>query len=137
MNNVEHLKELYAAFDRGEVPAVLDAMHPEIEWREAEGNPYRTVPVFTGPEEVLNKLFVRLNEEWDDFKVEPVLFYDAGDTVIVEGRYTGKYKETGKAMDAPFCHIWMMHGDKVRKFQQYTDTAAMQESMGVAHAVNH
>ena len=39
MDRVAHLKSLYEAFGRGEIPTVLAAMHPQIEWREAEGNP--------------------------------------------------------------------------------------------------
>ncbi len=136
MNHVTDLKELYAAFGRGEVPTVLDAMHPEIEWREAEGNPYASEGgPFTGPQEILDKLFVRLNEEWNDFTVTPETFHDAGETVVVEGRYSGSFKATGRENNAPFCHVWTYDGDKIRKFQQYTNTAAIQEAMGVSSAV--
>jgi ketosteroid isomerase-like protein len=40
MSNVDVIKNAYEAFGRGDVPAVLGAMDPEIEWHEAEGNPY-------------------------------------------------------------------------------------------------
>lgn len=135
MNRVNHLKSLYEAFGRGEIPTVLEAMHPQIEWREAEGNPYAFDDNETlhGPDEVLNKLFVRLADEWEDFTVSPHTYHDAGHTVIIEGRYTGTYKETGKAQDSPFCHVWNFDGDLIGKFQQYTNTAALQEVMGVEH----
>ncbi|MEJ2004618.1 MAG: nuclear transport factor 2 family protein [Cyclobacteriaceae bacterium] len=137
MNNVKYLKSLYAAFGRGDMPAVMEGMHPKMVWHEAEGNPYAksSGEPFNGPDEVLNKLFMRLNDEWDDFTVTPEKFHDAGDTIIVEGRYTGTYKETGRAQDSPFCHIWHMKDEKFSEFQQYTNTAALQEVMGVAHAV--
>ncbi len=67
--------------------------------------------------------------EWDDDTVTPKDFADAGDTVVVEGRYTGSYKESGKPFDAQFCHVWRVSGGKVKGFQQYTDTAQMQEAM--------
>ena len=41
MSNVQLAKDLYAAFGRGDMPGVLAGFHPEIEWREAEGNPYQ------------------------------------------------------------------------------------------------
>ena len=136
MNNVEHFKNLYAAFGKGDMPTVLGAMDSQIKWHEAESNPYApSGEAFTGPDEVLNKLFVRLGEEWNDFKVTPEKFHDAGDTVVVEGRYTGSFKDTGKENDAQFCHIWTLKNDKVTKFQQYTDTASLQEAMGVTSAV--
>jgi ketosteroid isomerase-like protein len=137
MNRVEHLKSLYAAFGEGDMETVLGAMHPQIKWNEAEGNPY-SLPSdepFVGPNEVLTKLFARLAEEWEDFVVSPQSYYDAGESVIIEGRYTGLYKETGKSQDSPFCHVWHFDGDKISRFQQYTNTAALQEVMGVAAAI--
>ena len=41
MGNVELMRDLYGAFGRGEIPAVVGGMDPNIEWREAEGNPYQ------------------------------------------------------------------------------------------------
>ena len=37
MSNVEIVTGVYEAFGRGDVPSVLAAMDPKIEWYEAEG----------------------------------------------------------------------------------------------------
>jgi len=132
MSNVDAIKNAYDAFGRGDVPAVLGAMDPGIKWHEAEGNPYMPGgEAIVGPDGVLNQLFARLGVEWDGFAVHPKTFYDAGDTVIVEGRYSGTFKATGKEQNTQVCHIWHLKGGKVTKFQQYTNTAALQEVMGV------
>ena len=34
--NVNKIRDIYAAFGRGDIPAVLAGLHPEIEWWEAE-----------------------------------------------------------------------------------------------------
>jgi ketosteroid isomerase-like protein len=39
MGNVEIVQGGYEAFGRGDVPGVLAVFDPDIEWREAEGNP--------------------------------------------------------------------------------------------------
>lgn len=130
MGNVEMMKGAYEAFGRGDVPVVLGAMDPDIEWREAEGNPYQpTGAAWRGPDAVLQNLFIKLATEWDAFTVSPVQFHDAGDTVAVEGRYTGTYKDTGKSIDAQFCHVWKIRDDKVVSFQQYVDTGQWQKAM--------
>lgn len=132
MSNVAIIKNAYEAFGRGDVPAVLGAMDPQIKWHEAEGNPYMpSGDALIGPDAVLNQLFARLAEEWEGFEVHPNLFYDAGNTVVVEGRYTGTFKATGKTQDTQMCHIWHFSRGKVTKFQQYVNTAALQEVMGV------
>ena len=90
----------------GDIPAVLGMMDPDIEWREAEGNPYKPDgKAWLGPEAVLQNLFMKLGTEWDGFTVHPMEFHDAGSVVVVEGRYTGTYKETGKSLDTKICHL--------------------------------
>ncbi len=137
MSNVAIIKNAYAAFGRGDIPTVLEAMDPEIRWHEAEGNPYMpSGEPLIGPDAVLNQLFARLGEEWDGFQVHPKTFYDAGDTVVVEGRYSGTFKETGKVQNTQVCHIWHFKNGKVTKFQQYVNTAELQAVMGVQHLAN-
>jgi len=131
MDNVRLVKNLYDAFGRGDIPSVLGAFSPDIKWYQAESNPYMpSGKAWVGPDAVLNNLFMRLGAEWDGFSVHPKSFYGASDTIIVEGRYTGTYKATGKSMDAQVCHIWDVKDGKLTRFQQYVDTAKLKEVMG-------
>ena len=131
MSHVPLLQSLYRAFERGDVPAVLAMFDESIEWREAEGNPYMpSGEAWIGPQTVLESLFARLAEEWDGFAVHPATFHDAGDTVVVEGRYTGTYGPSGERLDAQMCHVWRFRGGKIASFQQYVDTAQLQAVMG-------
>jgi ketosteroid isomerase-like protein len=131
MSTVKIVSDAYEAFGRGDVPAVLGAMDPGIHWHEAEGNPYMpSGEAMVGPDTVLNELFMKLGEDWDGFTVHPGSFHDAGDVVVMEGRYTGTSKRTGKSLDAQVCHIWTIKDGKLAKFQQYVDTAQLQDVMG-------
>ena len=132
MSNVDVIKGLYDAFARGDMPTVLAGMDSAIEWREAESNPYMpSGQPWVGPEAVVNNLFVKLGTEWDGFSVRPVTYHDAGDVVVVEVRYGGTYKATGRGADTQACHVWRFRDGKVVAFQQYVDTARLQENMGV------
>jgi uncharacterized protein len=132
MSNVQQVRDLYEAFGRGDVPTVLGAMEPDTQWSEAEGNPYQmSGKAWVGPDAIMQNLFMKLGTEWDAFTVHPKEFYDAGDTVVVEGRYTGTYKATGKSADAQFCHVFKIKNGKLASFQQFVDTAQMQNVMGV------
>jgi len=131
MSGKEFIAGLYEAFGNGDVPTVLGGMDPEIRWHEAEGNPYRpSGEPWIGPDAILNNLFVKLGEEWDGFTVHPKTYHEAGDVVVVEARYTGTYKATGKSIDAQVCHVWTLKDGKATKFQQYVDTAKMKDAMG-------
>ncbi len=120
--NLDLVKSAYAAFAKGDVPAVLAAMAPDIIWNEAENFPYADRNPYVGPEAVLNGVFARLGGEWDGFSVFPDEIIDAGETIISFGRYGGAYKATGSSIDAQFVHVWRVKGGKVVGFQQYTDT---------------
>jgi len=130
MSNARTIQDLYAAFVRGDIPAVLGGLDEDVAWREAEGNPYQpSGEAWIGPQAVLENLFVRLGSEWQDFTVHPRDLHEAGDTVVVEGRYTGTFLATGASLDAQVCHVWKLRDGKVTSFQQFVDTAQMQAVM--------
>lgn len=132
MSNVDIISGLYEAFGRGDVPAVLGAMAPDIHWYEAEGNPYMpSGEPFVGPDAVLEELFMKLGGDFDGFTVTPHSYHDAGDVVVVEARYTGKSNHTGAPIDIQVCHLWTVRDGKITKFQQYVNTAELQAAMGV------
>jgi hypothetical protein len=61
VSNVQRMQDLYEAFGRGEVPAVLGAMDPGIEWRQAEGHPFQPSGMpFVGPDAIVQNVFMRL-----------------------------------------------------------------------------
>jgi uncharacterized protein len=130
MSNVQLARELYDAFGQGDVNIVLGAMDANIEWREAEGNPYQpSGDAWIGSDAIMQNLFIKLATEWDGFTVHPKEFHDAGDTVVVEGRYTGTYTKSGKSLDAQFCHVFKFRDGKLTSFQQFVDTAQLQDAM--------
>ena len=117
------VESLYAAIAREDGPAALTQMDPEIVWYEAENFPYADRNPYIGPAAVAEGVFFRLATEWDNFQALPDEFLDAGDTIIVPGRYRATCKATGIALDAQFLHLWRLRNGKVTAFQQYTDTA--------------
>ena len=128
--NVAIVKGIYQAFATGDVPAVVAAMSPGIEWNEAENFPYSDGNPYHGPDAVLNGVFARIGSDWDGFSVEPREFVDGGDTVIMTGRYTGSCKATGRAMNPQVAHFWTLEGGKVVQFQQLVDTLAVARAVG-------
>jgi ketosteroid isomerase-like protein len=120
--SIDIVKGLYGAFAKGDLPVVLGALDAKIEWREAEGFLYADGNPYVGPQAVGKGVFERLATEVEDFTVVPQSMIDGGDSVVVEGRYTGRIKSTGAPVDAQFAHVWELRGGKVVRFQQYTDT---------------
>lgn len=129
---LEAARKLYEDFGRGNIEGVLESFHPEVAWHEAEGNPYQPDGTpFRGAQEIVERLFARLAEDWISFTVTPETFHEGKDgIVVVEGRYTGTFKATGAQLNCQVCHILSYQGGKLKSFQQYVDTAQLRSVMG-------
>jgi ketosteroid isomerase-like protein len=127
MSNLKAVQGVYEAFAKGDIPAVIGFLSTDIGWTEAEGFPYGGT--YIGPDAVLSGVFMRLGTEWEGFAAIPDEFIDAGDTIVVLGKYSGKYKSTGKSFQANFAHVWKIQGGKAIKFVQYVDTLIVQRAL--------
>ena len=120
--NVEVIRGIYEAFGRGDVPTALGRMDQSIEWNEAENFIYADRNPYVGPQAVLEGVFMRLGAEWEGFRATPEEWLEAGNHVVVLGTYSGTHKATGREVRAQFAHVWSVRGERVVRFQQYTDT---------------
>jgi ketosteroid isomerase-like protein len=126
VDNVQLIKDVYAARARGDLGALTEALDPNVEWYEAEGSP--AAPPggerWLGSQVVLRNI-ARIAAQTGEMTVAtPARFHDAGDTVVVEGRYSG-----GGGLDAQFCHLWTVANGRITRYQQYTDTAQIKAVM--------
>lgn len=127
--DVQTLRDAYEAFNRGDIPAVLQAMDPAIEWNEPGGGraPSGT---FQGSQSVANDVFSPVPENFDEFSARPDRFFEAfGDQVIVIGEFRAKPKGGGD-MTAAFAHVWQMRDGKAARFHNYVDAAAWAPGWG-------
>ena len=128
--NGERVHALYEAFGRGDVPAVLGAFDPGIQWREAENFRYADRNPYVGPQAVAEGVFLRISSDLDHFVVAPEKIADAGETVLAEGRYRGTVKTTGKAVSAQFAHVWRFRDGRIIEVPQYTATKQWADAFG-------
>ena len=130
MGSVEIVRRSYDAFARGDLDGVLGDMDPAIEWHQAQGLPHGGL--YRGLDEVRANIFDPLDDQWwDGFSAVPDEFLDAGDDVVVIGRYRGVGKQTRKQLDVPFVHIWTLQGEKAIRFRQFLDTAGWIEALQI------
>jgi ketosteroid isomerase-like protein len=130
MAPLDLVKRSYAAFTRDDLDGVLADLHPEIEWHQAQGLPHGGL--HRGIDDVRRNIFEPLDASWwEGFTADPDEFLEAGDQVVVLGRYRGIAKESRKQLDVPFVHIWTVVGDKAVRFRQFLDTAGWVEALRI------
>lgn len=127
--NVETVRGMYAAFATGDIPTIIGALSPQVEWWEAENFIYADQNPYVGPDSVLTGVFMRIAQEWDGFAVSPDGVLDAGDVAVGYGYYSGTYKKNSAKVRAQFAHFFTFRDGKIVKFQQYTDTAQFAEAI--------
>ncbi len=128
--NVTIIDNLYKAFSKGDVPAVLGLMDENIVWYEAEGNALADGNPYKGPQAVLKGVFTRVIEGNEYFNLKDIQLHDMSNNQVLSTlRYDGKVKETGKTYNAQAAHLWTLNNDgKIIAFQQYVDTNKLANS---------
>jgi ketosteroid isomerase-like protein len=121
--NVRAVQECYAAFGRGDIPALLDALSDDIEWNIAGPPEVPHAGKRRGRAEV-ERFFPLLaaTEEFEAF--EPREFIAQGDQVVVLGYLRSRVKVTGRTYENEWAMVWTLRGGKITRFRTYEDTAA-------------
>jgi ketosteroid isomerase-like protein len=111
--NVEIVRRAYAAFNRGDLDAVVADVAPDAEYVTSG-----TIPgsrgVYRGREE-LKRHFGWLREEFDDVRVEVHDLIGAGDQVLVLRTSRGRGKQSGVEASWTTWQLWtVLDGELVR-----------------------
>ena len=128
MSNVEFVKGMYVAFGAGDVPKVLGAMHPQIQWTETAGFKYGGV--YRSPQAVLENVFAKIAVDFESFAVDVGRLIDGGNVIVMQGHYVGKGKATGKSVRAAVAHVLEISDGKIVRFDQYVDSATINVLFG-------
>lgn len=125
--NVEIVRQLYTAFAKKDIPAMLDMLSEDIEWAEPE-NPYNPAGgTRKGHAGFLEWLMIGKEAE-DILVLEPHRFLTDSDAVAVIGHMKCLAKPTGKTYESDFVHLVVLKDNKVIRFQEFFDTYAAGEA---------
>jgi uncharacterized protein len=126
--NLETVKQIYAAFGRGDIPAILDALADDVAWEAWADNSAATAGVpwlvprhgKTGAAEFFGLLGRGLVVT--DFRVLSLL--DGGDHVAAEFEIACDVPSTGAHYRDEEIHLWTFNtAGKVIRLRHYADTA--------------
>lgn len=128
-NNITVIDDLYKSFGKGDIPAVLESLDPNVIWNEAESNEYADGNPYIGPDAVLNGVFARVGADHEYFNLVDIQLHEmSNNQVLATLRYQAKIKKTGKVMDTQAAHFWTLKNGKVTAFQQYVDTKKLHDT---------
>jgi ketosteroid isomerase-like protein len=124
MSNVAIVQGIYAAFGRGDIPAILERLANNVAWRI---NMPASVPYAGdthGPDGVA-RWFATLVTAAEFTRFVPDTFIDGGEHVVVLGHEEGRARGTGRTWSTAWVHVWTLRDSHVASFQEFADSAAV------------
>ncbi len=129
VSNLDLVKAFYLSFKAKDKNAYLQLCDDNVEWTVMATFPNGGTHV--GKKAVFEQYFPKLFSRFIEFHAYPEEFLNAGDNVIVLGKYTGIGKNSRKNFESPFAHIYTIKDGKIIKFRQYADTAKVQSVLNL------
>jgi len=115
--NVDLMRRAYDAFGQGDLDTVFQIVDPEIELED-----HRELPdagSYKGHQGLLEAV-ANQARVWDDWRLIPERFVAArDDTVVVLHKQAGRSKATGLNLEAPYAHVWTIHGGLAVQLRTY------------------
>jgi ketosteroid isomerase-like protein len=127
--NVEVVKDVFAAFRDRDFDAAAACFHPETEVHPAiVGGPEGVV--YRGRDGV-RQFFADVDAAWADFRIEPQEFRDLGGEVLVLGRAYARGRGSGIVLDEAAGWVAGMRDGEVIQFRSFTTQAEALEAVGL------
>ena len=122
--NVKIVQDAYAAFGKGDIPALLESLSENVEWHVPGEGVIPEGGTYHGRDGVA-RFFQSLVKNTEFLAFEPREFVAQGDRVIALGWYRGKATATGRIFESHWAMSFLLQDGKVRAFQEFTDTSTI------------
>jgi ketosteroid isomerase-like protein len=127
-DNVDKTRDYIEAYNRRDFDAAVRFFDPDIDWVLP---PHQRSDSCRGPEEV-KRFWEGLDELFEELRLDPQEFVDAGDRVAVRLRYFGRGKGSGAELETEMYHqvTTFRQGTMVR-IEYVTSWAQALEAAGI------
>lgn len=130
--NTELVRRGYELYAAGDLDAVAELFADDAELPgggglgvvgTAAGTHYGPEGFLRGTEEAL--------EAFEEYRVEPEEFIDAGESVVVPVRISGRGRASGAMMETRLAHLWVLRDGKVIRSEIYRTVPEAVEAAGL------
>jgi ketosteroid isomerase-like protein len=128
--NVEIVRQAFAAFNCEDIGRILALTHPQLEVEigpeiSAEPDTYRG-------HDGMRRYFRTFQDAMDEIRFQPERFWDAGESVVVALLLTAKGRQTSIPVEQRSAGVWTIRDGKVAGVRAYASAAEALESVGLA-----
>ena len=127
--NVEVIRDAFAAFARGDLAATQAFFHPEAELRSTVGS--LEGEVYRG-ENLMADWVAAFREIWDDFRQEVEGVSGKGDAVVAEVRNIGRARGSGVPLDDKRYVAFLLKDGQIWRVQTFPSRNDALEAVGLS-----
>jgi len=125
--NVDKARDFIDAYNRRDFDAAVEAFDPEIEWVLPER---QSSDSCRGPDEV-KRFWEGLDETFDELRLEPQEYVDAGDRVATRLRHHGRGKRSGLEINEELYHqVVTFRGGRMVRIEYFGEWSEALEAAG-------
>ena len=124
-SNTKVVQDAYAAFGRGDIPSIINALADDIVWQGVKGVG-KHVPM-SGERRgkpAVGEFFKQVGANLTFSKFEPREFVAEGDQVVAIGQYAAA-TSAKKSFASDFVMVFTLRGGKIVMFREFLDSAAL------------
>ncbi len=127
--NVEATRHFIDAYNRRDFDAAVEAFDPEIDWvlpaRQSSDSR-------RGPDEVI-RFFEEIDETFEELRLVPQEFVDAGDRVATRLRHRGRGRESGLEIDEELYHqVATFRDGRIVRMEYFAEWSEALEAAGLS-----
>lgn len=115
----------YEAYNRGDFNAVVELLHPEVEWRPPTASP-DAVPLH-GREEARGYMEPNM---FVSQASEPLEIIESGDRVLVVARVSARGAASGLEVEQVNFHLWTVADGLAIRFEVFSERAEAMAALG-------
>ncbi len=123
-DNVEVVRRLFEAYNRGDLDAALACLAPDVVYETGQELPAR------GHDEV-RSMWERWESDWDAIATEPEKFVDAGDRVLVTVHYSGRGSGSGIDLDDRLFDVYELRDGRIVHKAEFRERAEALAAAGL------
>jgi ketosteroid isomerase-like protein len=124
--NVEIIRRAYAAFERGDVEAMLEGVDPDLVTYRAEPDG----ATWRGPQGLLAAI-ADWSGEFAEFSSSGDEFVDAGDRVVARMHQRGRGQASGVVVEHDFWCVHTLRDGKLTRYEIYPSKAQAFAAAGI------
>ena len=128
--NVATVKNMYAAFGRGDVAGIMAHLADDVLWTFEANDKISWAGIRRGPQEALG-FFTGIADDLTDNHLDMTEFVAEGDIVAAFGRYSATVRKNGRKVSSPVAHYFRFRNSKVVEYRNLINTAAFSDAMSV------